>query len=146
MVQKKIATKKAPLTVHGLLGSLSYWGTTARVLVVGVLILAAFALNLTMATDAISFDAEVIFLIFGLGTLLMLDLGYVVAARTLPLNAIADRWIVMMSDLALAAFFIVPSLIQVQVTSNKLRIVGLVLALLILAIRVLLGLLFSKRK
>lgn len=144
---KKITRKEKPkLTVHGLLGAISYWGTTARFMLVGVLIVFAFLLNLTGDSTSQYIDTEIIFLIFGLGTLLMLDLGYVVAARALTLNKVVDRWTVMLGDLALAAFFVVPSLVQIGTGGNKLRIIGLIAALFVLAIRILVGLLFAKRK
>lgn len=147
MAEKKSKKKKpTKLTVHGLLGSLSYWGTTARFMLVGVLIVFAFLLNLVGDNTSQYIDSEILFLIFGLSTLLLLDLGYVVAARALLLNKTADRWAVMLSDLALAAFFVVPSFVQIGSAGNRLRIVGLVAALFILSIRILVGLLFAKRK
>ncbi len=147
MTEKK-SKKNTPshLTVHGLLGSLSYWGTTARFMLVGVLIVFAFLLNLSGDSASQYIDTEIIFLIFGLGTLLMLDLGYVVAARALTLNKIVDRWAVMLGDLVLAAFFVVPSLVQIGASGNKLRVIGLIAALFVLAIRILVGLLFARRK
>ena len=134
------------LTVHGLLGSISYWGTTARFILVSILIVFAFVVNLARDSSASFIDSEIMFLIFGLGTLLLLDLGYVVAARNLPLSKVLDRWVVMMSDLALAAFFVVPSLVQISADGNKVRVVSLIVALLIISVRVLVGLLFAKRK
>lgn len=143
---QKNEEKRAPLTAHGLLGSLSYWGTSARFMMVGVFIVFAFLLNLTGDSSTSYVDSEIIFLIFGLATLLLLDLGYVTAARALPLHKVFDRWAVMLSDLVLAAFFVVPSLIQITADGNKLRAISFLLALFILAIRVLVGLLFAKRK
>ena len=134
------------LTVHGLLGSLSYWGTTARFMLVGVFIAFAFVINLARDGSASFVETEILFLIFGLATLVMLDLGYVVAARSLPLNKVLDRWVIMMSDLALAAFFVIPSLIVISADGNVVRVVSLIIALLIVSVRILVGLLFAKRK
>jgi hypothetical protein len=145
MAQKKKGDRA--LTVHGLLGSLSYWGTTARFLLVSILIWFAFFVNILSVNGGTSYvDGEIFMLIYGLATLFILDLGYVIAARALPLNKMADRWIVMMSDVLLAATFIVPSLVSVAVDGNKLRAVSLVGVLLIVSIRILIGLLYAKRK
>lgn len=146
MAQKTTKKAKTPLTAHGLLGSLSYWGTSARFMLIGILILFAFLLNLSGGNTAEYVDTEIIFLIFGLGTLLLLDLGYVTAARALPLNKRFDRWMVMLSDVMLGAFFVLPSLIQINVDGNRLRAVSLLIALFILSLRSLMGLLFAKRK
>ena len=146
MVEKKLKKDTKKLTAHGLLGSLSYWGTSARLLLVGILIVFAFILNLSGDSSASYVDTEIYFLIYGLSTLLLLDLGYVTAARALPLSKVADRWVVMMSDLGLAAFFVVPSLVQISADANRLRVISLVGALLVVSIRILIGLLFARRK
>lgn len=146
MTEKKPRKLPQKLTAHGLLGSLSYWGTTARFLLVSVLIVFAFLLNLSGGNSARYIDTEIIFLIYGLATLLILDLGYTTAARALPLSKVIDRWVVMIGDLGLAAFFVIPSLIQLGTDTNRLRIVSLVAALLLVSVRILIGLLFAKRK
>ena len=140
---KKVTTK---LTVHGLLGSISYWGTFARFLLVGTLIVFAFFLNLSGDSTTSYVDTEVLFLIYGLSTLLLLDLGYVTAARGLPLSKVGDRWAVMLCDIALAAFFVVPSIVQIGTDGNRVRIISLIAALLAVSVRILIGLLFAKRK
>lgn len=146
MTEKKPKKDTRKLTAHGLLGSLSYWGTSARFLLVGILIVFASVLNLSGDSSASYVDTEIYFLIYGLSTLLLLDLGYVTAARALPLSKVADRWVVMMGDLALAAFFVVPSLVVLTTNANRLRIVSLVGALFVMSVRILIGLLFAKRK
>lgn len=146
MVEKKVKKVPAKLTVHGLLGSLSYWGTFARFILIGTLIWFAFVLNLSGDSSAAYIDTEILFLVYGLGTLLLLDLGYVTAARGLPLSKVFDRWIVMLSDIVLGAFFVVPSIIQIGTDGNRVRVVSLIAALLIVSLRVLVGLLFTKRK
>lgn len=146
MAKKTIVSKKQKLTAHGLLGSLSYWGSAARFLLVGILIVFAFLINLSGDSSAQYVDTEIMFLIFGLGTLLLLDLGYVTAARALPLNRQGDRWMLMLSDLGIGAFFILPSLIQLNVDGNKLRAISLLAVLFLLTLRSLVGLLFAKRK
>lgn len=146
MTEKKPKKTAPKLTAHGLLGSLSYWGTFARFLLTSILVVFAFLLNLSGDTSASYIDGEVYFLIYGLATLLILDLGYVTAARALTLSKVVDRWVVMMSDLLVAALFVAPSLVIMTADANKLRIISLLAALLVVSIRILIGLLFAKRK
>lgn len=147
---KKPATKKTeakkPLTMHRLLGALSYWGTAARMVLMAVLLGCAYLLNISVQTTWQAVDIETMLLIYGLGTIIVLDAGYVMAARALKLNAVFDRWVVMVSDLLIAAFFVVPSLFLVDVHATKLRILSLIFALLIVSIRILLGFVLAKRK
>lgn len=146
MTEKKPKNTTPKLTAHKLLGSISYWGTFARFLLVGILIAFAFVLNLSGDSSASYIDTEIYFLIYGFMTLLILDIGYVTAARALPLNKVVDRWVVMMSDLLLAALFVAPSLVIMTADTNKLRIISLLAALLVVSMRILVGLLFTKRK
>ncbi len=145
MVQKTSQKKKA-LTAHGLLGALSYWGTAARLVLVSTLVIFAYALNISYDSSWQFVDSETLFLIYGLATILVLDAGYVMAARMEPVNEVLDRWVVMLSDLVVASFFVIPSLFYVSSNSNILRVMSLFVALLILAVRILVGLLFAKRK
>lgn len=142
--QKKSA--KTTLTVLGLLGAISYWGTAARMLLVSTIVVFAYLLNITHldSPSTRTIDSETMFMIFGLATLVIVDLGYVITARTLVLNKQIDRWVIMMTDLLLAGFFIAPSLVMLTVDANYLRVVAFVLALLVVSLRILLGLLFAK--
>lgn len=146
MAERKVKPTREKLTAHGLLGALSYWGTTARMLLAAVIVGFAFAVNLTGGSGSLYIDTEIMFLIYGLATILILDMGYVVAARALPLNKMVDRWIVMLGDLLLAGFFVVPSIVIMSADGNKVRIISLIVALLVVSLRALIGLLFSKRK
>lgn len=146
MVKKPIKQQPKPLTVHGLLGSLSYWGTAARMVLMTVLLGCAYLLNISVQTTWQAVDLETMMLIYGLGTIVVLDAGYVMAARALKLNAVFDRWVVMMSGLLIAAFFVIPSLFFVDVNALRLRVLSLVFTLLIVSIRILLGFILAKRK
>ncbi len=148
MVQKKSTNAEAPikLTAHGLLGSISYWGTAARLLLVNILVVTAFVINISAYSTWEFMTTETFFLIYGLATLLLLDLGYVIVARSLKLGHVFDRWVVMMSDLVIAGFFVAPSFLSSSADGNKLRVMSLIVVLLVLAVRILLGLLFAKRK
>ena len=69
-----------------------------------------------------------------------------VAARALPINKNVDRLVLIFGDLLLAGFLIAPSLIIMTVQANQLRLVAFVAALLIVSLRILLGLLYGKRR
>lgn len=143
---KNTSVKPARLTAHGLLGSLSYWGSAARLLLTGILVGFAFLLNISGGLEASRFDLEIIFLLYGVGVLFVLDVGYVMTARALPLNKVFDRWVVMMSDLLVASFFVIPSLVVTSMHAARMRVLCLVAVLLLLSLRILLGLVLSTRK
>lgn len=142
----KSSTKKPHLTVHGLLGAISYWGSTARLIILTVLVLFAFFLNVSIATTAAHFDSEIIYLIYALATVFILDVGYVMAARALPLSPVFDRWVVSISGLIVAGFFVIPSLITVSTYSLRMKALCILVVLLIISVRILLGLVLSTKK
>ncbi len=137
---------KTGLSAWGLVGALSYWGTAARMVVLLVLLGSAYFLNIAVQTDWRAVDVETLVLIYGMSTLFVLDAGYIIAARALSLKPRLDRWVVITSDILLASFFVVPSFFIVGIPSDKLRPLSLFVALLIVSIRLLMGLLFTKRK
>lgn len=144
--KKKTATKQ-PLTAHGLLGSLSYWGTAARMVLVGLFVVFAYLVNVSVGTGGSQYvDGETMIMIYGLTTLIILDAGYVMVARSLTLNSRVDRWLLLLADLAVASFFVIPSFVDLGNYSTRMRLVSLIVVLLILAVRSLLGLLYTKRK
>lgn len=148
MVQKKISKKSTsrPLTAHGLLGALSYWGTAARVLLVGLFVVFAYVLNVSMGSgDWRYVDGETMVMVYGLTVLVILDAGYVMIARALRLDERIDRWLVLLCGLGVASLFVIPSFVSLGQYSMRLRIVSIIAVLLILAVRMLLGLLFGKR-
>lgn len=148
MAKKQTLRKKyRELTLHGLLGSLSYWGSMARLLLVGILVMVAFFLNIT-AIDSSSFVYhEVLVLLYSFALLLVLDTGYVMTARGLPLRPRVDRWILLGADLVVASFFVIPSFFYVSDSYGMtLRIISPAIVLAILTIRLLVGLLFKRGK
>jgi hypothetical protein len=148
MVKKtQKTTPKKPLTAHGLLGALSYWGTAARMVLVGMFVILAYVINISVGSgDWRYVDGETIVMIYGLATLVILDAGYVTIARSLTLDNRIDRWLIMLAGLGVASFFVVPSFVEMGEYSTRMRLVSLIVVLLILSIRILLGLLYSKRK
>lgn len=150
-MKKKISTrsKKEPLTLHGLLGALSYWGTTARFLLVSMLVLIAFVLNISFIDVSSPYYvvSETQVLVYALAILMLTDLLYVMVARSKPLDPKLDRWVVIIADIVIASCFIVPSFVSVAaVHSTGMRVLSPVVALLVVGIRILLGLLYSKKE
>lgn len=143
----KSQSNKQSLTARGLLSSLSYWGTATRMVLVAILLCSAYALNISLQIHWDVIDIETMFLVYGLCVLFVLDIGYVMTARALKLNTRLDRWALVTSDVLLTACFVLPSFVMVSgVVPDKLRALTLFVALLIVSIRILLGLLFAKRK
>ncbi|NCU30287.1 hypothetical protein EOM57_00625 [Candidatus Saccharibacteria bacterium] len=150
-MKKKISTlsKKESPTLHGLLGSISYWGTATRFLLVSMLVFIAFVLNISLIDVSSPYyvigEAQV--LIYALGILILTDLLYVMVARSKPLDQKLDRWVVILADIVIASCFIVPSFVSVAaVHATGLRVLSPIVALLVVGIRVLLGLLYSKKE
>ncbi len=145
MAQKNVT--KHPLTLHQLLGALSYWGTAVRLMTVGLLMLMAYLMNITFNTTASYIDSETIALIYALGTFFVFDFCYVLIARAQPIHhKTADRTSILLLDFILLLFYLVPSLVVTNVSMTVFRYGILVLALLALAIRMLLGFLYSTKK
>lgn len=142
---KKVESKPR-LTAHELLGSISYWGTAARLVLVGVLLAVIYFVNISVVTTWQAVDLETMLFIYGLGTIVVLDAGYVMTAKALKLNKTVDRWVLTLSDLVIAGFFIAPSIISVGSYTTQLRVIMLVVALFIVSIRILVGLLFARKK
>lgn len=144
MAKKKT---KTPLTLHGLLVALSYWGTATRLLLAAFVSAVVFlvALSETSGT-AYAVSAEVIVLIYALGSMLLLDAGYVISARALPLRRTLDVMSLIGADLVILCFYTVPKVtVSTAVTLTNPVSVVLLFAVLVLAVRLLLGFLFSKR-
>lgn len=143
-----MAKKKAPLTLHSLLVALSYWGTSVRLFLVAFVSLAVFVIALSEtdgSTGAVT--GEIITLIYVLGSILLLDLGYVIIARGLPLQRVLDVMSLVVVDLGLLAIYAGPKLVVTTAVTlvNPVGIVMLI-AILVLALRLLMGFLFSTKR
>lgn len=146
MAKKK--TKTPTLTLHGLLGALSYWGTAARLLLIAFISLVVFLIALSEARGSVAaFSGEVIVLIYVLSSALLLDFGYVMVARVLPLRRMLDVASLMIADLTVLSFYAVPK-VAVTTALSPVNPVGVVLlfALLVLSLRLLSGFLFSTKR
>lgn len=147
MTKLKESTKKPKFTMLGLLGALSYWGTTARLLLVGGLIVFAYLVNVSIAgTSWQLVDQETMFMVYGLSTIVILDTGYVMTARALTLDRRIDRVTILSLDFLVASLFVLPSVISVGVYGERMRLLSLFVVLLIISVRILLGLLLTKKR
>ena len=149
MTKKSTKPSKNTLTLHGLLGALSYWGTASRFMLVSMLVFVSFLVNIAFIdnSSAAHVVSEVQVLVYALVILIMTDLLYVFVARSLPLNPRLDRWVVILADIVIATCFIAPSFVSaVAVHSTGLRVLSPVVALLIVGMRILIGLLYGKKE
>lgn len=137
-------TKKQPrLTLHQLLGALSFWGSATRLLLIAFLVIAIFILRITNLDTTLTWESQVT--IYILGSFALLDVGYVMLARAFPLKKTVDFLCLAALEILMAATYILPHIVNLRGLSwfsNWL----LLIALLALAVRGLLGLLFSGRK
>lgn len=144
MAKKTTKKSKNPrLTLHQLLGALSFWGSTTRLLLVGFLVMAIFVMRLIYLDNTLLWEAQVV--IYVLGSFAVLDIGYVMLARAFPLRKKLDVFCLLTLEILLAATYILPHLISVgglSWFSNWF----ILIVLLAVAVRGLLGLLFSTKK
>jgi hypothetical protein len=145
---KKTSPTKQTLTLHSLLGALSFWGTATRALLFSFLAVVVFIVALSEVTTNTAVDTEVMVLIYVLGSFLLLDFGYVLIARAYPLQKTFDILALVLADIFLAVLYIVPKVIvssDVYISVNPLIYVFFI-PLVALSLRMLLGILFGGRR
>lgn len=144
----KKSTKKTPtLTLHSLIGALSFWGTAVRTLLFAFLAAAVFIVALTEATTDAAVDSEILVLIYVLGSFLLLDFGYVLIARAYALQRAIDLLALFVADILLALLYIAPKLVvtsDISVRTNPLIFV-IFIPIIVLSLRMLVGMLFGRR-
>lgn len=144
---KNPVKKSQPLTLHGLIGALSFWGTAVRTMLFAFLAAAVFIVALTEAPNEAAVDREVLLLIYVLGSFLLLDFGYVLIARAYRLQRMLDLLILFVADVLLSLLYIAPKMIvtsDISVRTNPLLFV-IFIPIIVLSVRMLLGMLFGKR-
>ncbi|MGB3023408.1 MAG: hypothetical protein WBB39_01240 [Candidatus Saccharimonadales bacterium] len=72
------------LLLHNLIGALSYYGTTVRVLLFGFLL--ALAVTLGVTSGGLNASKSFENFVYVLASFLLLDAGYVTIARVLPIS------------------------------------------------------------
>lgn len=146
-MKKKSSKKTQPLTLHGLIGALSFWGTAVRTMLFAFLAAAVFLVALTEASSDAAVDREIILLIYVLGSFLLLDFGYVVVARAYTLQRALDLLVLFLADILLALLYIAPKLVvtaDITVRTNPLIFV-IFIPIIVLSGRMLVGMLFGRR-
>lgn len=139
---------KQTLTLHKLLGALSFWGTATRALLFSFLAAAVFVVALSEAATDAAVDSEIIVLIYVLGSFLLLDFGYVLIARAYALQRSLDLIALFAADILLAMLYIAPRLVvdsSVTVKTNPLLFV-IFIPIITLGLRMLVGILFGGRQ
>jgi len=139
MAQKK--NNQPRLTLHQLLIALSFWGSSVRILLVGFLALAVLLSRLLAGETDI--DVESFAFIYFVGSVALLDIGYVMLARTMKLRPKFDALVLLVIELAITAAYIIPAFAYVPVFS-KMAVWTILVVLLTLGIRTLLGLLYGR--
>lgn len=145
---KKTSPKKPTLTLHGLLGALSFWGTATRTFLFGFLAVAVFLVALTEASSGVAVDTQVITFIYVMACFVLLDFGYVLIARVYRLQKALDVLALVAADVMVGLLYIVPKVVvdsSVEVKTDPLIYV-LFIPLVVLAIRALMGMLFGGRQ
>ena len=145
---KKTTKQNQTLTLHSLIGALSFWGTAVRTLLFGFLALAVFIVALSEATTETGVDGEVVVLIYVLGSFLLLDFGYVLIARSYLLQRGLDLLALFVADIILALLYIAPKLVvnsDITVRTNPLLFV-IFIPIVVLSLRMLVGMLFGRRQ
>lgn len=144
---KKTSLKKHPLTLHALLGALSYWGTAARTILFSVLAVTVFIIALSEVTGR-GIDNEVMTLIYVLGSFVLLDAGYVIIARSYMLPKIFDILAIYVAEIILGMLYMVPKIVvssSVALKTHPLLYV-IFIPIIVLSIRLLIGILFGKQR
>lgn len=139
----KTTTKQPRLTLHQLLVAISFWGTSARLLLIAFVVAVIFALKLYYLNTTPEWEIKVV--IYILGSFALLDAGYVIVARTLPLRRRMDQLSLLGTEGILGLAYVIPNLIYAP-SLSKLASWSILVVLLVLGVRVLLGLLFTSKK
>lgn len=135
--------KTSRLTLHKLLGAVSFWGSSVRLLLLAFLVAIIFGLRLTYLDTTLTWEAQVV--IYVLGSFALLDIGYVMLARAFPLDRQFDLLSLFLLEALLFAAYILPNITNVP-SLGWLSNWILLVVLLALAIRGLIGLLFARKK
>lgn len=140
---KSKKTKQPRLTLHGLFGAVSYWGTTVRTLLLAFLAGAIFVARVINIPDSYAHELQVF--VYIVGTFFLLDTGYVMIARSMPLRKITDATILLLADLLIGASYVISSFTDMPVL-NWISTWAIIIVVFVLAIRALIGLLIANPK
>jgi hypothetical protein len=142
--------KPTSLTLHQLLPALSYWGATVRLLLIAVVAVVVLLVR-SSELESNGLSAVQAFLtagqafVYSLGSFLILEVGYLAIARSYPVRRHIDQAILLGSEGALALGYFLPYFVLVPawfVTASRFIFVAV---LFVLGLRLLIGLLYSKK-
>lgn len=141
MTTKKSKSRSTPrLTLHNLIVALSFWGSSVRLLLVAFLVAALFILRLFYLETTVVWESQVA--IYIVGSFALLDIGYVLLARALPLKQRSDAVCLLVLETVLAATYVLPNIVYAPGLGWFANWTFLIV-LLVLSVRGLLGLLFT---
>lgn len=147
-MKKKSPKRTRSLSLHSLLGALSFWGTATRGFLFSFIALVVFASALSEASTEVAIDTEIMAFVYVLGSFLLLDFGYVLIARAYRLGSGIDRLALYVADIFLAALYFIPNLVvnpHIRLTTDPLLFIVFV-PVVVLSLRMLVGILFGSRR
>lgn len=139
MAKTKSQKSERPLTLHGLLGALSYWGTGARLFLMTVIAATVYALNVMFDPTASFVTSETMMLFYTLGAIFVMDFCFVLIARARPFRRRFDQLYIVIADVFITGLYVAPSLFIMSDRFGLLRYGALLFALFVIASRYLVG-------
>lgn len=134
------------LQLHTLLGALSYYGTAVRILLIGFVLLLANFLTVVDSDSSTAWTTYGAQFIYIMGSLLLLDAGYVTIARALPIAKETIDKVCFLVLLAALGFMVVLPYFAAVPNSVMVSIKWVFLVtLFVLALRLVLGFFFGNR-
>lgn len=124
----------------------SYWGTAVRILLIGFILMIAVLLNSIEGTATTTVSQYIVQFIYLLGSLLLLDAGYVTIARALPISTeTVDKVIFLLFLCALSAAIVLPYFATVPTAVIVSAKWVFLVTLFVLALRLVLGFFLGHR-
>ncbi len=145
---KKTTKSQVPhLELHTLIGALSFWGSSVRLLLVSFLVV---VLSIARVVDSNASGAgplhqllanEIYLNVYLLGVYLVLDAGYVIVSRAYPMAAIVDRLVLFMMEAMFAFMYFFPFIAEVPFSQARFVAYAPFAVIFLLLLRALLGML-----
>ena len=133
------------LRLHDLLGALSYWGAATRLMLFGFVLFFASILAAIDTQSASELSGYIVKFIYVMSLVFLLDVGYVTIARTLSLgDGLFDRLIYLSIMVLLSLLIILPYFVVVPAYMVPSLLQLFLIVLFILAVRLVLGVTFSR--
>ncbi len=134
------------LLLRNLILALSYYGVTVRLLLIGFVLFVANLIGVLDVEAGMNLSQLAFQYIYTLGSLLLLDAGYVTIARTLPIaNTIVDKLVLLVIMAFLCIVIIIPFFAPVTHSVFASTKWLFLIVLFVLALRLVIGLFFGQR-